>query len=41
MDHGIAHYVIDPQARVRLMFTPAQRVEDVAHDILALLHAPD
>lgn len=37
MDHSAVIYVLDPQTRVRLMFTTNRRVEDVAHDILELL----
>jgi protein SCO1/2 len=37
MDHSLAMYVLDRQARVRLMFTANRRLEDVAHDILELL----
>ena len=38
MDHTVAIYVLDKQARVRLMFTASRQLEDVAHDILELLH---
>jgi protein SCO1 len=38
MDHSVAVYVLDKQARVRLMFTVNRQLEDVAHDILELLH---
>jgi protein SCO1 len=38
MDHSVAIYVLDQQARVRLMFTVNRQLEDVAHDILKLLH---
>ncbi len=38
MDHSAAIYVLDPQARVRLMFTANRRLEDIAHDIIELLH---
>jgi protein SCO1/2 len=37
MDHSAVIYVIDPQARVRLMFTANRQPEDIAHDILELL----
>jgi protein SCO1/2 len=37
MDHSIALYILDRQARVRLMFTANRQLEDVAHDILELL----
>ena len=37
MDHSAAIYVLDRQARTRLMFTASSRVVDIAHDILALL----
>jgi protein SCO1/2 len=37
MDHSAVIYVLDPQTRVRLMFTTNRRPEDVAHDILKLL----
>jgi protein SCO1 len=37
MDHSAVIYVVDPQARLRLMFTASCRPEDVAHDILELL----
>jgi protein SCO1/2 len=37
MDHSAVIYVLDPQARVRLMFTANHRLEDIAHDILELL----
>jgi protein SCO1 len=37
MDHSSVIYVLDPQTRVRLMFTTNRRLEDVAHDILELL----
>jgi protein SCO1/2 len=37
MDHSIAMYILDKQARVRLMFTANRHLEDVAHDVLALL----
>jgi protein SCO1/2 len=37
MDHSAVIYVVDPQARVRLMFTASRRPEDIAHDILELL----
>jgi protein SCO1 len=38
MDHSVAIYVLDKQARVRLMFTVNRQLEDIAHDILKLLH---
>jgi protein SCO1 len=38
MDHSTAIYILDPQARVRLMFTAKRQSKDVAHDILQLLH---
>jgi protein SCO1/2 len=38
MDHSAVIYVLDAQARVRLMFTATRQLEDVAHDILELLH---
>jgi len=38
MDHSIAIYILDPQARVRLMFTANRRPEDVVQDIHRLLH---
>jgi protein SCO1/2 len=38
MDHSAAIYVIDSQARVRLMFTANRRHKDIAHDIIELLH---
>ena len=38
MDHSVAIYVLNQQARVRLMFTMNRELEDVAHDILKLLH---
>jgi protein SCO1/2 len=38
MDHSAVIYVLDTQARVRLMFTATRQLEDVAHDILELLH---
>ena len=34
MDHSVAIYVLDKQARVRLMFTADRKLEDIAHDIL-------
>ena len=37
MDHSAVIYVLDLQARVRLMFAANRRLEDVAHDILELL----
>ncbi|HKM73715.1 MAG TPA: SCO family protein [Stellaceae bacterium] len=41
MDHSAVMYVVDPQARVRLMFTASRQPEDVAHDILELLREPN
>jgi protein SCO1 len=38
MDHSAVIYILDPQARARLMFTARRQPEDVAHDILQLLH---
>jgi protein SCO1 len=38
MDHSVAIYVLDKDARVRLMFTMNRPLEDIAHDILELLH---
>jgi protein SCO1 len=38
MDHSATAYIFDPQARVRLMFTTSRAADDVATDILALLH---
>jgi len=37
MDHSAAVYVLDPQARVRLMFTATRSVEDIVADIIRLL----
>jgi protein SCO1 len=37
MDHSAVIYVVDPQPRVRLMFTANRQPEDIAHDILELL----
>jgi protein SCO1/2 len=37
MDHSAVIYVVDPQARVRLMFTANRQPEDIVHDILELL----
>jgi protein SCO1 len=37
MDHSAVIYVVDPQARVRLMFSANRQPEDIAHDILELL----
>jgi protein SCO1 len=37
MDHSVAIYALDKQARVRLMFTMNRQLEDIAHDILELL----
>ena len=37
MDHSAVVYILDPQARVRLMFAANHRLEDVVHDILKLL----
>jgi protein SCO1/2 len=38
MDHSAAIYVLDARVRVRLMFTANRRLEDIAHDIIELLH---
>jgi protein SCO1 len=38
MDHSVAIYALDKHARVRLMFTMNRPLEDIAHDILELLH---
>ena len=38
MDHSVAIYALDKQARVRLMFTMNRPLDDIAHDILELLH---
>jgi protein SCO1 len=38
MDHSAVIYVLDPRARVRLLFTANRRLEDLVHDILELLH---
>ena len=38
MDHSVAIYALDKHARVRLMFTTNRQLEDIAHDILELLH---
>ena len=38
IDHSVAIYVLDKQARVRLMFTANRQLEDIAHDLLKLLH---
>jgi protein SCO1 len=38
MDHSVAIYALDKHARVRLMFTTNRPLEDIAHDILELLH---
>jgi protein SCO1/2 len=38
MDHSAVIYILDPQARARLMFTARRQPKDVAHDILQLLH---
>jgi len=38
MDHSVAIYVLDKQAHVRLMFTANRQLEDIAHDLLKLLH---
>jgi protein SCO1 len=37
MDHSVAIYVLDKNARVRLMFTMNRPPEDIGHDILELL----
>jgi cytochrome oxidase Cu insertion factor (SCO1/SenC/PrrC family) len=34
IDHRVPIYVLDKQARVRLMFTADRKLEDIAHDIL-------
>jgi protein SCO1/2 len=38
MDHSAVIYILDPQGRVRLMFSAGRQPKDVAHDILQLLH---
>jgi protein SCO1/2 len=38
MDHSAVIYLLDPQTRVRLMFTAHRQLDDVVHDILELLH---
>jgi protein SCO1/2 len=38
MDHSAVIYILDPQARARLMFTAKRQPKDVVHDILQLLH---
>ena len=38
MDHSVAIYMLDKQARTRLMFTAERKLEDIAHDILKLIH---
>lgn len=38
MDHSTVVYVLDLQARVRLMFTATRSVEDIAADAVELLH---
>jgi protein SCO1/2 len=38
MDHSAVAYILDPQARVRLLFSARRQPKDVAHDILQLLH---
>jgi protein SCO1 len=37
MDHSVAIYALDKDARVRLMFTMNRPLEDIAHDIFELL----
>jgi protein SCO1/2 len=37
MDHSAVVYILDPQARVRLMFAANHQLEDVVQDILELL----
>ena len=37
MDHSVATYILDKQARTRLMFTADRKPEDIAHDILELI----
>ena len=37
MDHSTVIYILDPQARVRLISTANRPPKDVAHDILELL----
>jgi protein SCO1 len=37
MDHSVAIYALDKDARVRLMFTLNRPLEDIAHDIFELL----
>ena len=38
MDHSAVMYILDPQARVRLMCLANRRTRDIAHDILQLLN---
>jgi protein SCO1 len=38
MDHSAVIYILDPQARVRLMSLANRPPGDIAHDILRLLH---
>ena len=38
MDHSTVMYILDPQARVRLMSLANRRPGDIAHDILQLLN---
>jgi protein SCO1/2 len=38
MDHSALIYILDPQARVRLMATANRRPTEIAHDVLKLLH---
>ena len=38
MDHSTLMYILDPQARVRLMSFANRRPGDIAHDIRRLLH---
>jgi protein SCO1 len=37
VDHSIAIYILDKQARTRLMFTANRKIEDIVHDILKLI----
>jgi protein SCO1 len=41
MDHSAVIYIVDPQARVRLMFIANRQPEDIAHDIIELLRETD
>ena len=38
IDHSTVIYVLDAQARVWLMLTATQQLEDVVPDVLELLH---